>query len=63
MCRLNPLCLCDTSVHMLVDSQIFCFIDFYQWFAIELNCIVAVDVGHQRLIGTDPEKLLGTEVR
>ena len=48
---------------MLVDSHIFCFVDLYQWFAMELNCTAAVDVEQQCLIGTDLKKLLSTEVR
>ena len=47
---------------MLIDSQISCFIDLSQGFTMEFNCTVAIDIEHQGLIGTDPEKLLGAEV-
>ena len=47
---------------MLIDCQIFCFIDLEQWFAMEFNCTIAVEVEHKHLIGTNLERLLGTEV-
>ena len=51
------------AVHMLIDSQVSRLVDLSQRFTMEFICAIAIDVEHQHLIGTDPKKLLSTEVR